>query len=329
MSTIVLLSLAADHSRASKVLSALVGERLDVRWYSVSPGDKDWDEAVAGVRAARSVLICWSHATRAEAAAPFRAIARDAVAAATAVGIELDRGTAPPDLPMTVYSLHGWRMGVGLWRWIIGRIFYNDIVSAAKFKAAGRDPAPPSATTKLLVRQLWVGVVGIGALLGLLALPDKIYNAIPWPRFNEERAWNALPRDSCTALAQFRRNWPDGRHADGAKTILENRTKAAPTRVVRDRSAPFFAGAGSAVPKSSEADARADALARAKGQADKVCLGFTEAADSQLVSATVRAEEWQCLPLSGGTVCSVTGTAVCRVKELVETDEEHCPIPGR
>jgi hypothetical protein len=329
VTTIVLLSLAADHGRASKVLSALVGERLDARWFSVTPDDRDWDAAVAGVHAARSVLICWSDATRAEAAAPFRTLARYVAEAGTAVGIELDRGAAPLDLPMTVYSLNGWRMGQGLWRWIIGRIFYNDIVSAAKFKAAGRDPAPPSATTKLLIRQLWVGVVGIGALLGLLALPGKIYNSIPWPRFNEERAWNALPKDSCVAVVQFRRDYPDGRHAGTVKTILENRVRATPVWTARDRSAPFFAAAGSAAPKPSEALARADALTRARAEADKVCAGFTEAAESRLMAVALRAEQWECSASGGGTVCSVAGTATCRVQELVESNEEYCPIPGR
>lgn len=241
MTAIVLLSLPADRERATKILDALVGERLDVVWHSVAPGDDDWTASVTAAHAARCVLFCWSDATRSEAAAPFRLLGAETLAAGTAIGIELDRGAVPPDLSaMTVYNLAGWRAHRrGLWRAFAGRIFYNDIVSAAKFKAAGKDPPSPSAPAKMVARQAWVLAVGIGAILGILSLPKAVYDMVPWPRWNEERAWAAIPKDSCPGLAQFVRDWPDGRHGGEARNIYGARTKQAPGWAAVSRTAPF------------------------------------------------------------------------------------------
>lgn len=113
MTAIILISLPADHKRAGKVLDALVSERLDVRWFSAEPGTADWETAKDESDRARCVLFCWSDATRVDAAAPYRDLARTAIVAGTAIGIEIDRGALPPDLAMTSYGLHGWRRGDG------------------------------------------------------------------------------------------------------------------------------------------------------------------------------------------------------------------------
>ncbi|MDB5680105.1 hypothetical protein [Sphingomonas bacterium] len=331
MTAIVLLSLPEDRDRVGKVLSALVGERLDVVWRSVAPDDPHWAAAIAEAREARCVLFCWSDATRSEAAAPFRRLAAEALAAETAVGIELDRGAVPPDLAaMTLYSLAGWRAHRhGLWRAFAGRIFYNDIVSAAKFKAAGKDPPSPAAPAKLLARQAWVAAVGIGAIVGMLALPKAVYNTIPWPRWNEERAWAAIPKGSCPGLAAFIRDWPDGRHGGEAKDLYAARTKKAPAWTPVERIAPFFVSAAHAAPSATEAGARAVALGRADAEARKACQGYVEAAGSRLKGVGVSPGDVTCNAVGGGTVCSVAGNASCRLEELVDSGAESCPIPGR
>lgn len=330
MSKIILLSLPTDVKRAEKVLDTLVGERLDVHWHSVQPGAPEWDKALDDVARARCVLFCWSDAARLDAAAPFRDAARKAAAAGTAIGIEIDRDALPSDISMTSYGLYGWRRGDGpLLRYLIGKIFYNDIVSAARFKAAGRDPVPPSAPTKLLVRQGWLLFVGIGGLLGTLALPGKIHDQIPWPRFNEERAWAGLPDNSCPALAAFIKEYPAGRYASKAKTIFENRLRGEARWVERVRTAPFFVGAGDTTPQASEAAAKAAAQGMVAAEVQKVCTGFAEAAGSRVKSTAPEKLEWQCQPLGSGMVCSATGMAVCTLEELEEDRTEHCPLPGR
>jgi hypothetical protein len=328
MSAIILLSLPADRDRVTKILDALVGERLDVRWHATAPDSADWPTAVAEAAAARCVLFCWSDATRAEAAAPFKQLAADSLAAGTAVAIELDAGAVPPDLAgMSTYNLAGWRAHRrGLWRAFAGRIFYNDIVSAAKFKAAGKDPPSPAAPAKMLARQFWVLAVGLAAVLGLLALPKAVYDLIPWPRWNEERAWAAIPENSCPRLAQFARDWPDGRHAGEAKDAYAARTKQAAQWSGVERTAPFFVSGASAAASPSEAAARGVALARADGEAKKACQGFVEAAGSRLKSVAVAPGDYSCTALGGGTVCSLAGNATCRLEELVDSGEESCPI---
>ena len=331
MTAIVLLSLPADHARVTRILDALVGERLDVHWHSIEPGLPDWGTAAADALAARCVLFCWSDATRTEAAAPFRQLAAQALAKEIAVGVELDRGAVPPDLTgMSVYSLAGWRAHRrGLWRAFAGRIFYNDIVSAAKFKAAGKDPPSPSAPAKMVARQAWVLAVAIAAFVGILALPRAVYDMIPWPRWNEEHAWAAIPKDSCPALAQFIRDWPDGRHGNDAKTIYAARTKKAAVWTPVDRTAPFFVSAANARPSPTEAAARALALASANGEAARACHGYVEAAGSRLRGVGIVPGEPTCSAIGGGVVCSVTGTATCKLEELVDKGEESCPIPGK
>lgn len=326
----VLFSLHADAKRVEKVLDALIGDRLDVRWYSTEPGAPDWDKALEAAAQARCVLFCWSAATRADSAAPFREAARAAIAAGTAIGIEIDRGAMPSDISMTSYGLYGWRRGDGpLLRHLIGKTFFNDIVSATKFKAAGRDPGPPSAPTKLLVQQGWLLFVGIGGLLGTLALPGRINEQIPWPRFNEERAWAALPADSCPALAAFIKEYPDGRYAGKARTIFENRLRGEAQWTQRVRTAPFFVGAADAMPQPSAEAAKADVQGELRAEAQRVCAGFAEATGSKLKSASPGQLEWQCQPLGLGTVCSVAGRAKCTLEELEEDRTEHCPLPAR
>lgn len=330
MTAIVLLAMPGDADRAARILEALVTERLDVRWFTGPPGGAGWDDAVAAAGGARCVLFCWSVATAGTDAAPYRDLARAAVAQQTAVGIELDAGSAPADLPMTTYNLGGWRRAEkGLLRWAVGQIFYNDIVAAAKYKVAGRDPAAPSAPVKLLARQSWVLVVGIAGLLGALALPGEIYNKLPWPRFNEERAWASLPADSCAALASFRKAYPDGRYAAQATIIYENRQASGPQWVDSQRSAPFFVAAADARPAASEAAAQAAAQPQVDAEAAKVCTGFAEASGGKVRAARAADVQWQCQPVGGGTVCSATGTATCTVAERQVGSTESCPIPGR
>ncbi len=331
MTAIVLLSLPDDHARVTKVLDALVGEKLDIRWHSAAPGTPDWDAAAADALAARCVLFCWSDATRAEAAAPFRQLAAEALASNLAVGIELDTGAVPPDLAaMSVYSLAGWRAHHrGLWRAFAGRIFYNDIVSAAKFKAAGKDPPSPSAPGRMVARQAWVLAVGLAALLGILALPKAVYDLIPWPRWNEERAWAAIPKESCPGLAQFIRDWPDGRHVGDARNIYAARTKKAAIWTPVDRTAPFFVSAASAKPSPTEAAARALALRSADAEAAKACQGYVEAAGSRLKGVGLVPGDTSCTSVGGGMVCSIAGNATCKLEELVDKGEESCPIPGK
>lgn len=330
MSATVLISLPQDEARVDKLLDALVDERLDVQWFSTAPGDADWDKAALAASHARCVLICWSHATRSDAAIEYRELARSAAAADTAIGIELDKGAPPPDIPMTIYGLGGWRRAEkGVIRWAIGQIFYNDIVSAAKFKVAGRDPAPPSAPAKLLVRQLWVIAVGIGGLMGVLSLPGEIYNKMPWPRFNEERAWAALPVNSCKQLADFRKKYPDGRYAELARNIYENRSSGDDEWKDAKRSAPFYVGASDNAPRASEAVARSETRPLVAKAVAKVCNGFVEAAGSRLNAAVSSEESWQCTTIGAGYVCAVTGNAICSVSELTKSDEENCRITGR
>ncbi|MFL0669945.1 MAG: hypothetical protein ACJLS3_00520 [Erythrobacter sp.] len=143
---------------------------------------------------------------------------------------------------------------------------------------------PPSAPTKLLVRQGWLLFVGIGGLLGTLALPGKIHDQIPWPRFNEERAWAGLPDDFCPALAAFIKEYPAGRYASKAKTIFENRLRGEARWVERVRTAPFFVGAGDTTPQASEAAAKAAAQGMVAAEVQKVCTGFAEAAGSRVKS---------------------------------------------
>jgi hypothetical protein len=330
LTAIILISLPADKKRAGKVLDALVSERLDVRWFSTEPGAPEWEAAKEDTARARCVLFCWSNATRVDAAVPYRELARTAIAAGTAIGIEIDRGALPPDLEMTSYGLYGWRRGDGrLLRYLIGKIFYNDIVSAAKFKAAGRDPSPPSAPTKLLMRQAWVLFVGIGGLLGTMALPGKIHDQIPWPRFNEEKAWAALPSDSCPALAAFIKEYPSGRYTGKAKTIFDSRLRGEARWTPRVRTAPFFIGSADAVPQANESASKADVTKSIQLEVEKVCNGFVEVAGSRLKTGSAKALEWECQTVGGGTVCSVTGSAVCAVEELEEDHAEHCVIPAR
>jgi hypothetical protein len=315
MTAILLLCLPADRDRAMPIIDALVGANLDAHWFCAAPDDPEWTDAADAIETARCVIF-WSQAAAAGEAVRYRLLAARVLARQAAIGITLDPGALTPELAwMTSYDLSGWRSRPGgLRRLLAGGIYMDDVVTAAKFKIAGRDPPPPSAPRKLLMRRAWLGFVSVAGFAALLGAIPQLYQSIPWPRFNEEAAWAKLRPGSCEDLLAFRKTWPSGGHAADAQARYDARRRVATIRWVRVvRSAPVTVPAGTAQALPTEAEARAAALARAKPEARLACEGFTRAAGSKLRGMRLNAGPLSCTRLAGGIICGMArGEAFAR-----------------
>jgi hypothetical protein len=249
---------------------------LDVQWFA---SEHDWIGARERLLAARCVIFCWSRAAT-DQAESYRLLAAEALARGIAISIEFEPGTRPTELSaMTTYAFGGRRTGLA--RLLAGRLFLNDIVVAAKYKAAGQDPPPPTAPRKLLFRQAWVGVVAIGSVAATLSAPAQLYQSIPWPRFQEERAWAAIPPGSCAALAAFRRDFPDGRHAAKAAAVLAN-----PGEIVRQQWRILSQDLPITIDVGTDPNARIGRTreARARTEMELLCNGYAQAAGGTMTA---------------------------------------------
>ena len=123
-------------------------------------------------------------------------------------------------------------------------------------------------------------------------------------------------------LRSYLRSYPDGAHADEARTRLAGCTiERAETRgPEKDVRFTLTVSQGGALP--TEADARRDAVERGNRDAATTCAPQRMVAD--LRSAVAEARTWRCAPRDGGVVCGFDGEIVCRVRDRIRADQERC-----
>lgn len=217
-----------DRDKADQIVDAMVAEDLSVWGETAVPGGSGWTKAVEHAQESRCLVICWSAAATADTqkAALFREAAMDGCSKGRTIGVLLDPASPPDGFACTIYDLSDWRLAPkGLRKLLIGKAFLRDVVTAAKFKQANRDPAPPSAPTKLLIRQIavfssafFVPVIAVlGSAETLFNFSDRMASQ---PSAQEQEAWDALPSGDCKALRGFARDFSDGVYRDRADALL-------------------------------------------------------------------------------------------------------------
>lgn len=319
---ITLLSMPEDRAKADRIVDALVNDNLSVWGETSVPGSPDWQEALAKAEQSRCVIVCWSEAALAESpqAWAYRTAATNACKRGMSIGVLLDKVTPPDDFACTIYDLSQWRLAPSGWRkLLISDAYIRDLVAAARFKQANRDPSPPSAPTKMFIRQAAVFCSAIIVpLLGLLSFTDVLLNferrmAIT-PSSEELAAWEALPPGDCKAVRQFVRDFKEGAYSDRANALLAaaeqvERTEWREVSMDEEVYLPHAAGA-----RESDADA--------EGQ--RRCEMLVQGTQARKLSVAMNQVRQSCENVAGSNLCDWRGTATCSFEEPQTIVHEVC-----
>ena len=319
---ITLLSMPQDRAKADQIADAMVAEDLPVWAETATPGGEGWAEALSNAQSAKCLVVCWSEAALGDTdeAAAFRDAAMNACAQGRTIGVLLDPVTPPEGFVCAIYDLSDWRLAPsGLRKMLIGKAFLRDVVVAAKYKQANRDPAPPSAPTKLLVRQIAVfSSAVLVPFIAILGSAETIFNVrdrlASQPSEAEEVAWQALPAGDCKALRGFVREFGDGAYRDRADTMLA----AAETRSSTVWEPQVF---DEEIYLAHSTGARAgDAEAEGKRRCEMLIQG-TEARNLKVSIERVRQD---CQSIGGERLCDWRGTASCNFEVATKAEQEVC-----
>ncbi|MEW4449211.1 hypothetical protein [Qipengyuania sp. JC766] len=332
---ILALSMPADAARVELIVDEMIEAGLDVYWDRAEPGSPQWLET--GVRAAEARAIVFFFGAAAlsgsDEAVAFHAIARDGCLANKGIAVELDRGSVPADIDCTVYDLSGWRSHPSGWRRrLIGDSYTRDVIAAARYKAAGRDPMAPSAPRKLLMRQLAVVFSALALpVIGFLTFTESmiaLYQGLGFADMasaQEQAAWDGREPGSCKDLRLFLSRHPEGAYANEARALLDGRSvEERETFSPTSQTLPLYAGIGDARPLAGRPAAQADAQARALEEAERVCGGLVETVGGQGLEARTQGLSYECSTIGSGTVCAADGQALCSFEEVVPRQVERC-----
>ncbi|GEM_PF-3883939 len=332
---ILALAMPADTAPVATIVDEMIEAGLDVYWDRAVPGSAEWPETERRAAEARAIVFLFGSAARAgsDEAVAFRKLAADGCAADKAIAVELERGAVPSDIDCTVYDLSGWRSRPSGWRrFLIGDSYTRDVISAARYKAAGRDPVAPSAPRKLLMRQLAVVFSALALpVIGFLTFTESMLSLYQGFGFSdmasdeEQAAWDAREAGSCEDLRAFLSDYPEGAYAQEANSLLGARsTREEEVFSPTEQKLPLYAGIGDAAASGSPGAAQQAASERAEAEASRVCGGLVETLGGRNLTAEVGDPRFDCSAIGGGTVCSVEGQAVCRFEEPEIRIVERC-----
>ena len=176
-------------------------------------------------------------------------------------------------------------------------------------------------TTSLIVsaeaRRTTCRVPGLRSLCAAVGIGDV-------PTANEQASWeNALGQDPGDGLRAYLRDYPQGAHADEARSRLagcwiEHMETRGAERVIR-----YEWPVPRSPPRPTEAEARREALKRGKQEAETYCksLGFVHLLSAQI---TPHDDGWNCTESDHQHSCRFDGEIVCRVQNQIKSALEHC-----
>jgi len=206
--------------------------------------------------------------------------------------------------------------------------------------AGGPRPRPVTPAWRARLVVAWSGAVAIGvATLGFAAdvvgLQAQLCRApgvhavcASWglggvPSRLERDLWATRSPGDCSALRRYLARFPSGAYAEEAQRRLQGaETVTEETWTPEEHRLPLTVRAR-LEPLATEADARADALARAATEARSLCAGYG-VGEYRPVGAGAEVEDWRCLARGGGVACGFDGQALCRVEARQVTERQVC-----
>ncbi|HEX7942082.1 MAG TPA: hypothetical protein VF488_09770, partial [Gemmatimonadaceae bacterium] len=145
------------------------------------------------------------------------------------------------------------------------------------------------------------------------------------PTADEQALWaRALAQRSGDGLRAYLQAYPRGAYVDEARVRLdgcshERVETLGPEKAVRY---PLTINANRADLRSSEAEARDDALVRGNRDAATACALLDAA--SKVLSSVAEPRDWKCVEDGHRFTCGFDGAIVCHVRDRSVSDEEHC-----
>ncbi len=327
---VILWSHAADEARGAVIADQLISYDLDIWWERLGDPEKPSADREGVVQNQRCELFLLSEAALANVESGLLKEAERAAARGSAILARLDEVAVPESLQsVTCYDIRGWRSHPTGWRRLLaGNVFMRDLVSAVRYKLAGRDPPPPAAPRKMLLRQLALLLPFGAALFAFVAGALDFYrnaglDAMAGPQ--EAAAWEARAAGSCDDLRAYLAEYPGGAYSGEARDLLDGRkTESRISEQRSERPIDLYEPAGMADPSATRAAAVADALGRAQESAHTSCQRMADATQAVLIGAEILEPDYSCHTVSGGMVCSLDAGANCILSEEVETAVEIC-----
>lgn len=144
------------------------------------------------------------------------------------------------------------------------------------------------------------------------------------PTKAERIVWAARKPGSCTDLRTHIERFPNGAYYTEAATMLAAKriTQTEVWTPTMHRLDLFEPQADAAFPNKTAA--QADALARAKGDVERLCREFAATTLFRLKLATPAPQVWNCSPTSKGLASGFEGDAVCELEERRIQEQEVC-----
>ncbi len=327
----------ADEVRVARLVAALESHGLDIWWDRELPNAESFREHLEQrLESAGCVVIVWSKASTAGDNRFVLDEARRGAGRNILVAAMID----DVSIPLGFGEIQA--VDLRHWKGKPGDPFLIDLVEAIRAKLDGRETPPPigpAARLRRILRRSAAGTVGAAALMGLafnsfgiagractigglqpgmsdscgaLGLGER-------PSKSERVAWEALPAGSCPALQGYINAFSGSPLSERAARLLlakqvRNFDEWQP--VVRPL-ALYVAPGG--VAGSLEA-AQADAIRRARPDAERLCSAFGSGTLYRYKGAEPTAQQWNC----SGNSCGFDGVAQCRLELHVERQAETC-----
>jgi len=344
MSDIFLSYKREDELNVTRLVNALQKHELSVWWDRYLPGGEPWREGIeTELAAAKCVVVVWTEAS----AGPKGQFVRDEAARGNARGILVPvlMAPKPPQVPVGFGELQAFDLST--WRGSPKDPFVLDLVEAIRAKIEDRPVPPPKGPMKRLLRRLVFGAMGAGLamLLGAVAnnslgLLDKLC-MVPIgqpaisdmcgalrlgnrPASKERMAWEARPTGSCDALRTHIATFPDGVYRGPAADMIAARRKSESESWIPEEKPLTLQTGWDAPAEPDETRAKAAALQRSQGQAERMCSDFAVTGQASFKAARVEPLEWFCRQVAGGRVCGFGGRAVCVLEGRRITEHETC-----
>lgn len=306
-------------SRAAELTDALAAAGLDPSIIALADGERPTAAITKSIRTARCVVLCWSAQLAIDDASdPFADLAAISEESENFVHVRLDAGAGPTSL---VYDyirrppgrLRRW------WASLFDSLYTRDIIAAVRNRRANIYPPEPIARVRMVRRQIMLVVISLGGVGATVSGVLGLGQFIPWPRWQEERAWAAVPDGDCAAIATFAREWPDGRYGATARATL-SRPELREHFVNGVRNYPFSGPLISGTGAGSQEEAARIATDWGQRTAGEQCQAHTRTLGVELVDWTMKGATPICNASGETWFCQVDAEAQCRTREPEQRD---------
>jgi TIR domain len=326
-----------DEVRVGRIARALEAAGVPLWWDRSLLTGRNWHEDITEhLESAGCVIVIWSEASVGPTGSFVRDEARRGLARGILVPVNIDRVRT---LPLGFGEVQS--IDLEHWKGNPRDPFFRDLVAAVQATLAQQTPPPPAGPRHRLARRLTFGATSGASLavvsalaLNAFGVTQRICVLPPQPAIAdacgalrigdqpteaERLAWAALPKGDCQALRGFVREFPESPLRSRAADLITAGERGGPW-IATTREVPIYVEASDGAPRLTKAAEQADALQRAKGDADQACRPLAAGTIFRYVpgTASVKVGNWSCVHTGAAYICDFTGWAECQVRRQAE-----------